>query len=404
MRLLVMAWRNLGRYRRRTAITVGAMTLALLVMVLYTSLVEGYLRDLERIIVDIEVGDVQVFAPGYRDNPSIYTRIEQPGRLVQRLRAAGFRAAARLQGGGLAAAGEASAGVRLEGINVAQDADVSRIAEHVERGAWLDSTDPAGIVVGQSLAHTLGVEPGDELILLSQAADGGVANDLYTVRGVLKSIGDEIDRGGVLMTDEAFREFFFLLDGAHRLIVRTPAEEEPALSVARIRSIAPDLDVQSWRDLMPLMASLLDSTRALIQVVFLVIYLVVVILLVNTTLMAVFERIRELGVLKAIGLGPGRIMALILLEGGLQAALAIGVGLTLSVPGLIYITRTGIDLSALGGTSFAGIAFDPVWHGVVTPMTIVAPVVTLLFMVCLAVLYPALKAARLRPVQAMRHQ
>jgi putative ABC transport system permease protein len=404
MRLIVMAWRNLWRYRRRTVVTVAAMTLALLVMVLYTSLVEGYLRGLERNIVDIELGDVQVFAPGYRDNPSLYRAIEQPERLLARLREAGFRVSARLLGGGLAAAGESSAGVVLKGIEVTDDSRVSAIDTHVALGAWLDAADPAGVVLGQDLAHTLNVQPGDELILLSQAADGSIANDLYVVRGVLKAIGDETDRAGVFMTGEAFRAFFVLSDGAHQLIVRKPADEELSQSAARIRAIAAGLDVQSWRDLVPLLASLLDSTRALIQVVFLVIYLVVVILLVNATLMAVFERIRELGVLKAIGVGPGLIMGLILLEGGLQAAIAVVVGLVLSVPGLLYLTRYGIDLSALGGTSFAGMAFDPVWRGVVTPMTVIAPVLTLLFMVGVSVLYPALKAARLQPVEAMRHQ
>jgi ABC-type lipoprotein release transport system permease subunit len=323
---------------------------------------------------------------------------------MTRLRDAGFRVSARLIGGGLAAAGEASAGVVLEGIDVAADRDVSAIGTHIALGAWLDPADPAGVVIGTSLAHTLGVDPGDELILLSQAADGGIANDLYTVRGVLKSIGDETDRAGVFMTAAAFRRFFVFPDGAHQFIVRTPDAEDLASSMARLRDLAGGFDVQSWRDLMPLLASLLDSTRALMQVVFLVIYLVVVILLVNATLMAVFERIRELGVLKAIGVGPGLVMTLILLEGGLQAALAIVIGLGLSVPGLAYLTRHGLDLSALGGTSFAGIAFDPVWRGVVTPMTILAPIATLLFMVAIAVLYPALKAARLSPVEAMRHQ
>jgi len=403
MRLLVMAWRNLWRYRRRTVVTVGAMTLALLVMVLYTSLVEGYLLGLERSIVDVELGDAQVTAPGYRDNPSLYLVIDQPAALMARLRDAGFRASARLLGGGLAAAGDASAGATIEGLDVADDAQVSAISQYVARGTWLDPADGPGVVLGEGLAHTLGVAPGDELILLSQAADGSIANDLYTVRGVLKSVGDQTD-GAVFMTVAAFRSFFVLPSGVHELIVRKPTTEDLATSVARIRTIATGLDVESWRDLMPLLASLLDSTRALMQVVFLVIYLVVIILLVNATLMAVFERIRELGVLKAIGVGPGHIMALILLEGGFQAALAIVIGLALSVPGLFYLVHHGLDLSGLGGTSFAGIAFDPVWRGVVTPMTIVAPVITLLFMVGIAVLYPALKAARLKPVEAMHHQ
>jgi ABC-type lipoprotein release transport system permease subunit len=399
-----MAWRNLGRYRRRTLITVAAMTLALLVMVLYTSLVEGYLRDLERNIVDIELGDIQIFVPGYRDNPSIYDRIDEPDQLVGELEDAGFRAAARLIGGGLAAAGEASSGVMLKGIDVIEDADVSQIGQHVDRGRWLEPADPTGVVLGSRLAHTLGAAPGDELVLLSQAADGGIANDLYVVRGVLKSISDEADRSGVFMTASAFRTFFFVPDGAHQIIVRKGREQELPDAVAQVSEIAAGLDVQSWRELVPILASLLDSSRALIQIVFLIIYLVVVILLVNATLMAVFERIRELGVLMALGVGPGRVFLLVYLEGGLQMALAIVVGLALSVPGLAYLTAHGLDLSGLGGMSFAGIAFDPVWRGVVTPMTILGPVVTLVFIVAVSVLYPALKAARISPVAAMRYQ
>ncbi len=120
--------------------------------------------------------------------------------------------------------------------------------------------------------------------------------------------------------------------------------------------------------------------------------------------MAVFERIRELGLLKALGVGPGRILALIFIEGGLQTGIAIALALTLSVPGLRYLTEQGLDLSRLGGISFAGMAIDPVWHGVVTPMTVVGPVLTLVFIVSVSVLYPALKAARISPVDAMRHQ
>ena len=404
MRLLVMAWRNLWRYRRRTAVTTAAMTLALLIMVLYTSLVEGYLRDLERNVVDIELGDIQIVAPGYRDNPSIYRRIEDPEQLVGQLQDRGFRASARLIGGGLGAAGESSAGVILKGVNVEQDASVSEIAEHLLSGEWLDSEDPYGVVVGKRLANTLGIEPGDELVLLGQAADGGIANDLYAVRGVLRSITDDVDRAGVFMTESAFRSFFVIPDGAHLVMVRRPANRELLVAVGDVRNVASELTVETWRDLAPILATFLDSTRSLIVIVFLIIYIVVAILIINAMLMSVFERIRELGVLKALGVGPGHVFTLVLMEGGLQTAIAIVVGLVLSVPGLAYLADHGLDLSGIGGMSFAGMAIDPVWRAVVTPMTIVGPVVTLVFIVAVSVLYPALKAARISPVAAMRYQ
>lgn len=404
MRLLVMAWRNLWRYRRRTAVTTAAMTLALLIMVLYTSLVEGYLRDLERNVVDIELGDIQIVAPGYRDNPSIYRRIEDPEQLVGQLQDRGFRASARLIGGGLGAAGESSAGVILKGVHVEQDASVSEIAEHLLSGEWLDSEDPYGVVVGKRLANTLGIEPGDELVLLGQAADGGIANDLYAVRGVLRSITDDVDRAGVFMTESAFRSFFVIPDGAHLVMVRRPANRELLVAVGDVRNVASELTVETWRDLTPILATFLDSTRSLIVIVFLIIYIVVAILIINAMLMSVFERIRELGVLKALGVGPGHVFTLVLMEGGLQTAIAIVVGLVLSVPGLAYLADHGLDLSGIGGMSFAGMAIDPVWRAVVTPMTIVGPVVTLVFIVAVSVLYPALKAARISPVAAMRYQ
>ncbi len=88
--LFKMAWRNIWRNRRRTLVTVGAMTLALTVLILYTGLVEGYLRNMERNMLDLELGDVQAHAGDYRDRPSIYTRIEDPNDFLTRLDERGF--------------------------------------------------------------------------------------------------------------------------------------------------------------------------------------------------------------------------------------------------------------------------------------------------------------------------
>ena len=126
-------------------------------------------------------------------------------------------------------------------------------------------------------------------------------------------------------------------------------------------------------------------------------------LILNAMLMAVFERIRELGVLKALGVGPFEVLRLILIESGIQTALAVAVGTISSIPVMLYLQNTGLDLQSLAGVSVAGIAMDPLWRAVIKVDGFATPVVILVIVVVLAVLYPAVKAAAIRPVEAMHH-
>jgi len=403
LEIFKMAWRNLWRNRRRTLVTIGAMSLALLVMILYAGLMEGYLRNMERTVLDLEVGDVQVFAEGYRDNPSIYTRIENPDELLAPLDAEGFPASGRLLAYGMAAAGESSAGVSFRGVDVARDARVSLVHEQVAEGRWLDPEDPGGVVLGRRLARTLGVSPGAELVVLTQGADGAMAYDLYTVRGVLLGIGDATDRSGVFMTAGAFRELLVVPDGVHQIIVRRPGEIDLPGAADRVHTLAGELDVKTWRQLLPTIASMLDSARGVMIAMFFIIYVAIGILILNAMLMAVFERIREFGVLKALGVGPLDVMRLMLVESAIQTGIAILVGVTLAVPSLWYLSNTGINLAQLGGVTIMGIAWDPVWRAAVQADIFTRPILVLVSIVAAAVFYPALKAALIRPIDAMHH-
>ena len=404
MSVFKMAWRNVWRNKRRSIVTIAAMTLALCVELLYSGLITGYLQGMEDDVLELEVGDLQVFAGDYLDRPSIYTAIENPNALVAQLNKVGYPVSARLLSGGLAAAGEFSAGVALRGVDVAQDAKVTLIGEKVANGTWLDPTDPHGVVVGRRLARTLEVKPGDELVVLSQAADGSLANDLYTVRGVLMGVADVTDRTAIFMNAETFRELMVFPQGAHQMIVRRPNNVELKAAAVTVQDLAGALEVKTWKELMPVVASMLESTQGLIMIVFFIIYVAVGILILNAMLMAVFERIREFGVLKALGVGPLRIVNLILVESAIQAGIAIVVGVTLAIPGMWYLGHVGINVGKLGGMSAMGLAMRPVWHGIYNVNTLSGPLVMLVFIVFLAALYPALKAAWIRPVEAMRHQ
>ena len=404
MGILKMAWRNIGRNRRRTAVTVGAMTLGLFAMVIWFAMLEGMLNDMEETIVEVDVGDLQMHAPTYLDDPSLYTVIDDVDALLPRLAAAGFRASARLVGAGLAAAHDSAAGASLRGVDIKDDARVSVIATRLAEGAWLDDGDPAGVVVGRRLARSLNLALGDELVVLSQATDGGIANDLYTVRGILDSVSDGVDRSAVFLTEAAFRELFFMPSGAHEIVVRKSDDVELAAAVETAQGLAPDLDTQSWRSLMPTIATYLDSARAAMGLVSAVIYIVIAILILNAMLMAVFERIREFGVLKALGVEPRQVLALIFVESALQTGLALVAGMVLAVPTLWYLAEFGIDTGALGGVTVIGASFATVWRASASPAAFITPATTLVVLVLLAVIYPALKAARISPVEAMRHQ
>ena len=398
-----MAWRNVWRNRRRTIVTVSAMSFALFVMILYSAMMEGYLEGMERSILDLEVGDLQVFAGDFRENPSLYTVIEKPEELIAPLSADGFTASARLLAFGLAAAGESSAAVSFRGVDVEQDATVSNVYEEVAEGRWLDPGDLEGVVLGRRLARILGVGVGDEIVVLTQGSDGAMAYDLYDVRGILRGIADATDRSGVFLNQSALRALLEVPTGVHQIIVRRPHEVDLAQAAARVAGVAPDLDVQTWRQLMPTLSSLLESSRSAMLMMSIIMYVAIGMLVLNAMLMAVFERIRELGVLKALGVGPFEVLRLILLESGIQTALAMAAGTLCAIPVILYLQVTGLDLQSLAGVSVMGIAMDPIWRAVVTVEVFTTPVVMLAIVVLLAVLYPAIKASAIRPVEAMHH-
>ncbi len=404
MSLFKMAWRNIWRNRRRTIVTVAAMSLALLVMILYSGLVAGYLNGLERNVLELEIGDLQVFTKNYQDEPSLYERIETEEQILAKLDRAGFRTTARLLGFGLAAAGDSSAGVSFRGVDIARDAAVSKVNQRVLKGTWLDPADPQGVVVGRRLAFTLDIKPGAELVVLAQGADGSMANELYKVRGILGGINDSVDRGGVFMLASSFRELMVVPKGVHQLILKRPPGLPLKQAAEQVRALVPQLKVQTWRQLVPTIASMLESTRGMIYIMFLLVYIAIGIVILNAMLMAVFERIREFGVLKALGMGPWAVFRLIMLESSLQTGLAVLTGVCLSLPGVWYLSETGIDMGILGGMSVAGISWDSTMRASVSAGTFSGPIIMLVAVVTTAVLYPAIKAAMIRPISAMQHQ
>jgi ABC-type lipoprotein release transport system permease subunit len=406
MNIPVFAFRNVGRKWQRTIVTTGAMAFAGFMMIFYAGMMDGLLAAMERNAVGMNLGDIQIHAPGYRNDPDLYNRIEKADDLLARLRAEGFHAAARLYGFGLAAAGSSSAGVQLRGIDLKNEATVTQLHRHLLEGVWLDASDSKGVVIGRKLARTLNAGIGSEIVVVSQAADGSVANDLYRVRGILKAVGEGLDRGALLMSDTAFRKLMALPGGVHEIAVLLP-DQTLALSSAtdRIRKLAPGQEVLSWREIQPVVANILDISKASLIFLLLITYTAIGTVVLNSMLMSVFERIREFGVLKAIGVSPGQVALLIYTEAIIQVAAACLMAVAFGLPVSLYYQHRGIDLSAWMSTGIlVGVALDPIWYCRVTVSSVVTPVIYLFAVAAAAVVYPTIKASVISPIKAIYYR
>lgn len=406
MKILTIASRNVFRNWRRTLVTTVAMGFAGFIMILLASLMQGLLQGSERNAVSMDLGDIQIHTRDYREDPDLYKVIKDPDRILTDLHKAGLYAAKRLYGFGLVAAGTTSAGVQLRGIDLSNESDVTQIHQHILKGSWLEQGDPEGVVIGRKLARTLGVDTGDELIFVGQAADGSMANDIFKVKGILKSVGEEVDRTGVYINGDTFRELMILPEGAHEIaVMRHDRTMDLNIATETAASFARGYETLNWRDLRPVIARILDLADSQMIILVIITYTAVAMLVLNAMLMTVFERIRELGIMKAIGVTPLQLMLMVYAETFIQvlvAAILAGLsGISLSR----YFEHHGIDLSSFAeGASFGGVAIDPVWRAYLTLDSIAVPIVFLFVISFLAVLYPAVKAALIQPVRAIHHR
>jgi len=409
MLLIKMALRNLWRNRRRTFITMGAMSFALFIMIFYTGFLDGYLAEFEHNAVALNLSKIQIHHPEYRNDTSIYHTVKNTTAIIARLERKGFRVTPRFISYGLAAADNESAGVFIRGTDPIREAKVTDLSKYVDRGRWLipDDFHPGnnGVVIGRKLARTLGVDIGDELVVVGQAADGSIANDLFYVRGIFKTVSEVVDRSGFIITDRAFKDLMGFGDDAHEIAIMPPDNLSLKIAVKQVAEATPEMETLPWQELAPEIAQMLDASKVSMIMLYIIAYAAIALVTLNAMLMAVFERIREFGIMKALGVRPFQVWWIINLEALALTILSIFIGTAFGLPMTLYFAHHGIDMSALTqGTTFAGIAMDSSINPLVSFRTVMNPALFMAGMVWLAVIYPGLKAALIQPLKAIYHR
>lgn len=399
--LALLAWRNLWRHPGRTGAILFALALGVWSMVGIAGLTRGMLeQQLERAIANL-TGHAQIHAPGYRDDPVVAHSMPAPGaELRAALNGPGVAAwAARVRVPAVIASERESAAVTLVGVDPGRERGLSFIADAVAEGRYLETPDDAGLLIGRELAQRLETRLGWRVVLMTQGADDELAERGFRVVGIFETEPEAMEAGYVFTGRAVAQDMLGLGSAISEIALVAPARDRVEPLLGRLRAAAPGLEVQPWTEIEPLLVLTEEVSNVILVIWYVIVFAAMSFGLVNTLLMAVFERTREFGLFQALGMRPGQIMGQVLGESLILLAIGLALGNAAAALTLAWL-EDGLDLSAFA-EGFEMVGYSPVLYPAVEMGDVLAANVLVFALGLAASLYPAWRAARHVPVRAL---
>ena len=404
-----MAWRNVWRNTRRTILTISAIAFASLLLVFMLSFQFGSYETMINTSVKIHTGHLQIQAAQYHDNRNIRYVVSDLNKIaavledIPQIASYTYRA----QAFSLVSSAKRTYGAMVTGIDPAGETGVSRLKSLIRKGAFLSGTDTNQALVGSLLARNLQVGIGDELTILGQGHDGSIAATVVTVKGIFNSGIDEFDRSALQIPLKTFQNVYTMPGMAHEVVIVAHSLSDVGTIKRTVQkalsSLVTDqrLVVLDWNELMPGLRQSIEMDLISGLIFYILLILVVAFSILNTFLMAIFERTKEFGVLMAIGTSPGRLTKVLLIESMTMAVIGIAAGIILGSLLTFYLQLHGFDISGsselLSQFGITGRIYPKLsWISAISGP---AAVLSITF---LAALYPALRVRKMKPVEAMR--
>ena len=404
---LQIAWRNIWRNPRRTTVIMLAVIIGVWNMIFLGALQRGTENGMIKNGISTLTGHIQIHHKGYRNDPVIENSITDPDSVKVALDTVLPPEAvwtSRVRVNAVASNARHTSGATLVGIDPDQEAGISFIGQAVKQGRYLKPDDVHGIVVGNALVDKFETKIGHKLVLMSPSADGEIASRAFRIVGIFKAEMQATEKQFVFVTRSAAQEMLKLGNGVSEISVLLSDHRNNGHVATGLKSELPSeiYEVDTWQELLPLLMAYLKLSDGFIYIWYVVVFIAMGFGIVNTTLMAVFERMREFGLLKSLGMKPRKIIGEVLLESFFLLITGMTVGNILAFLSVFALSDCGIDLSALAaGAEYVGIS--RVLYPVLQIKDIIMANLVVLVLGLLVSLYPAAKAARFTPVEALAH-
>ncbi len=394
-----IAWRNLWRNRRRTWLTSGGIAFAVFLMVAARSMQVGAFEAMTDNTTAMLTGHAQIQHPAYLDDPALRHTISNASAIAREImqRPGVIAAAERAVAFVLVSVGEKSFGAQVMGVEPRAERVLSSIPDSIAQGRYLENRDD--VVIGAALARNLGATLGDEVVLLGSTRDGGIAAMAGTLTGIVETGVTAVDRSILQVPLTVFQEAFELGDEAHMIVVRM-----------RHLGAVDDLVAQpaeggtwrAWQALLPEVEQMRAMKEQGSFIMFAIVALLITFSVFNTFAMVVYERVREFGMLMALGMRPARILGMLELESLWLALFGVAMGAALSVIVVMSLASVGIPLPAEAADVMQSLNMPDRIYPTLSVSTLIGGSALMLVVVPMAGLIATLRTLRLSPVTALR--
>jgi ABC-type lipoprotein release transport system permease subunit len=403
---LKLAWRNMWRNWRRTAIALVAIVLGLIMLLFIDGLIKGSDQAIFGNMVRLYGGNVQIHAVGFRDKakrlPLLPVENADSVLGVVRSQPNVMYASKRINTGGMISSREGAFPISITAIEPAVEESHSIQAENVSAGRFLLPEDEDAVFIGKGLADLLDVAVGDRVTLLGRGAHEVMRQRSMTIVGIYDLGMAEAEKGMAFITLPEAQTLYDLRDQATEVTIGLAEVGQEDALLGALRAALPGYEIDDWNTLRPELRQAMDTKAVTTTFVSFVVLLIASIGILNLMLMAVFERTREMGVLAALGMKGRQIMGLFLLEGTLIGGVGAVIGSIIAVVLLMIMGQVGLDLGQSNMGEVTALMGSRIYPSVSAPDVVVRGVVVAII-AALASLFPAWQASRQEPAEALHH-
>lgn len=400
--LLKLSWKNIWRSKLRSLVVIGSIIMGIWAMIFGNGFMNGFIVSYMANSINHDISHIQVHHPEFKRDQEVKYNVESGIQKAAEIRSWNgvVGATTRTLVTGMISSPRKASGVQIRGIDTENEAEVTRLDSLIGEGTYFEEINRNPIVIGSKLAENLQVGVKSKVVLTFNDVNGTLTQVSGRIAGIIKSSSLSLGESYVFMRQEDLSRQLVIDGNIHEIAILLGPQVDPQTIVDKYKSEFKGDLVETWEEIAPQLAYMQDLYGSMLYVLMGIILTALVFGIINTMLMAVLERMKELGMLMAVGMTRIRVFLMIMIETIYLGVVGAPLGLLLGWATVNYLNHDGVDLTAYS-EGLEAFGYDSILYPYVADEVYLIVTIGVFVTAFVGAIYPALKAIRLKPVEAL---